>query len=45
MRHVGFRELVLLAASGVPWPVACAWSAARRRAALAIIAEHAMAEE
>lgn len=39
MRHAGFRDMILLAKNGVPWNVALAWSAARRAAALTILAE------
>ncbi len=37
MRHDGFRDMVLLAKSGVPWNIAMGWSGARRAAALAIL--------
>lgn len=37
MRHVGFREMLLLAKSGVPWQIAMSWSSSRRSAALRIL--------
>jgi hypothetical protein len=39
MGHAGFREMVELAKNGVPWNIASSWSDARRRAALAILAQ------